>query len=209
MEGNYSNFRAGMKRRSLAEEVVDTLTEQVRTGVLKPGDKLPTESALMQTHSVSRTVVREAISRLQAAGLAESRHGIGTFVLDAVAARGLQVGVSADAPDELAMLELRLAFEVESAGLAALRRSTEQLRAMRLALETSSVEFYRSVVDATGNRYLIEIASQLTYGPEASSVKPTYEREEVYNAIARQDASAAKAAMCLHLINQRERLRVV
>ena len=206
MEGNYSSLRAGMKRRSLAEEVVDTLTEQVRTGLLKPGDKLPTESALMQTHSVSRTVVREALSRLQAAGLAESRHGIGTFVLDAGAVRGLQVSASIDAQDELAMIELRLAFEVESAGLAALRRSIKQLQAIRLALETSNVEFYQRVIEATGNRYLIEIASQLTYGPELSSVKPTYEREEVYNAIARQDAPAAKAAMCLHLINQRERL---
>ena len=209
MEGNYSSGRAGMKRRSLAEEVVDTLTEQVRTGLLKPGDKLPTESALMQTYSVSRTVVREAISRLQAAGLAESRHGIGTFVLDAGAARGLQVSARADAQDELAMIELRLAIEVESAGLAAVRRSTEQLRAIRLALETSHVEFYQRVVEATGNRYLIEIASQLTCGPESSSVKPTHEREEVYNAIARQDEQAAKAAMCLHLINHRERVRGV
>ena len=45
------------------------------------GDKLPTEAAIMAEFDVSRTVVREAISKLQASGLVETRHGIGTFVL--------------------------------------------------------------------------------------------------------------------------------
>src|SRR5438477_6565651 len=70
------------KPRRLAKELVDALSEQIRSRLLRPGDKLPTESEIMQEHGVSRTVVREAISGLQSAGLVDTRHGIGTFVLD-------------------------------------------------------------------------------------------------------------------------------
>ena len=63
------------KRRNLAEELVLVLNERIRQGQLKRGDKLPTESEIMEQQGVSRTVVREAISRLQAAGQVETRHG--------------------------------------------------------------------------------------------------------------------------------------
>src|SRR5919205_3232629 len=67
--------------RSLAHDVVDALGGRIRDGSLGPGEKLPTEAAIMEEFGVSRTVVREAISRLQAAGLVETRHGVGTFVV--------------------------------------------------------------------------------------------------------------------------------
>ena len=82
MENQSAQPRARRKHRSLAQELVAELSQQIRDGVIKRGDKLPTESAIMQAQGVSRTVVREAISRLQASGLVETRHGIGTFVLD-------------------------------------------------------------------------------------------------------------------------------
>ncbi len=91
MENQSAALRAPRKRRSLAQELVTVLTEQIRDGQLKRGDKLPTESAIMDTHGVSRTVVREAISRLQAAGQVETRHGIGTFVLDTPSPSGFRI----------------------------------------------------------------------------------------------------------------------
>lgn len=60
--------------RSLALELVTVLTERIRSGQFKRGDKLPTESQIMAEEGASRTVVREAISRLQAAGQVETRH---------------------------------------------------------------------------------------------------------------------------------------
>ena len=51
------------------------------TAACRAGAKLPTEAAFMAEFGVSRTVVREAISKLQAAGLVETRHGVGTFVV--------------------------------------------------------------------------------------------------------------------------------
>ena len=125
MENPIDAPRLPRKRRSLAQELVTVLSEQIRDGHLKRGDKLPTESAIMDAHGVSRTVVREAISRLQAAGQVETRHGIGTFVLDTPSPSGFRIDPATVVTlrDVLAILELRISLEVESAGLAAQRRS--------------------------------------------------------------------------------------
>ena len=91
MENQSAPPRARRKHRSLAQELVTELSERIRSGQLKRGDKLPTESAIMEEQGVSRTVVREAISRLQASGLVETRHGIGTFVLDMPSPSGFRI----------------------------------------------------------------------------------------------------------------------
>src|SRR5207253_4225462 len=66
----------GKKRGSLSQGLEVLLSEHILEGRLRGGEQLPTESALMLEHGVSRTVVREAMSRLQAAGMVETRHGI-------------------------------------------------------------------------------------------------------------------------------------
>ena len=53
--------------RTLAQGLVEQLSAQIRDGRLAPHTKLPTEGQVMQAYGVSRTVVREALSRLQAA----------------------------------------------------------------------------------------------------------------------------------------------
>ena len=78
-----SNSSAGPTVRApkLAHKLVADIAERIRRGQLLPGAKLPAEFEITREFRVSRAVVREAISRLQAAGLVEARHGIGTFVL--------------------------------------------------------------------------------------------------------------------------------
>ena len=76
------NATAQIKPRRLAESLVERFAQRMREGTLKRGDKLPTETQIMAAESVSRSVVRDALSRLQAAGLVETQHGVGTFVLD-------------------------------------------------------------------------------------------------------------------------------
>ena len=223
------------KRRSLAHGVVDDIDGRIRQALLKPGDKLPTESAIMEHYGVSRTVVREAISHLQAAGLVETRHGIGTFVLEPPQA-GLGIESVATVKDVLAILELRISMETEAAWLAASRRSGAQLAELDEALSDmlrasaagqatveADVRFHRLVAEATGNRYFVEMLGQLGTAliPRARLDTPGLERErpadylervngehqDIYDAIARQDADAARAAMRTHLSNSRERLR--
>ena len=84
--------RAGRSAgRSLAKVLFDEFESKIRQGLLREGDKLPTESELVQGYDVSRTVVREALSKLQAAGLA------GSYDLQRIEARiaGLEQSVSA------------------------------------------------------------------------------------------------------------------
>ncbi len=73
-------------RRSLTAQLVDALRMQIESRELRAGSRIATEAEMVQRFGVSRTVVREALSRLQAAGLVETRHGIGTFVCEASAA---------------------------------------------------------------------------------------------------------------------------
>jgi len=225
------------KHRNLAQGVVEDISDRIRQSLLKPGDKLPTESAIMEQYGVSRTVVREAISHLQAAGLVQTRHGIGTFVLERPQGN---LGIDADSivtvRDVLAILELRISMETEAAWLAASRRTDEQAQAlgealgeMQRAMEQgrasveADVRFHALVAQSTGNRYFVEMLGQLgnTLIPRARLNMPglqlerpadylervNREHEDIYHAILRQDPEAARAAMRTHLSNSRERLR--
>ncbi|MET0541680.1 MAG: FadR/GntR family transcriptional regulator [Variovorax sp.] len=230
--------RPRQRARGLAHGLVDDLGDKIRSQALRPGDKLPTESEIMLAYGVSRTVVREALSRLKAGGLVETRHGIGTFVLQPRAGGVFQLepGELAASVDVLAVLELRISLETESAGLAAGRRTQDQLMAMRQALDdfehnvtvagdtvAPDFRFHLQIAQATGNPYFADIMSHLgtTIIPRTrisairnldrgtaylSSVNR--EHEEIYAAIARRDPESARAAMRIHLTNSRERLRI-
>ncbi|MFI1723344.1 winged helix-turn-helix domain-containing protein [Streptomyces sp. NPDC020489] len=60
-------------------QIADEFKGKIRDGDLAPGDKLPSESELMTRHGVSRTVARQAISRLREDGYAISHQGKGSF----------------------------------------------------------------------------------------------------------------------------------
>jgi DNA-binding FadR family transcriptional regulator len=121
---------------SLVQEVMNDMSSRIQRGLYGPGEKLPTEPEIMAEQGVSRTVVREAMSRLQAAGFVETRHGIGSFVLPAphAAASIIEPPAALTIRDVVDMLELRIGVETEAAGLAALRRTEEHLALMRQSL---------------------------------------------------------------------------
>ena len=164
--------------RGLAHDLVAELTQSIQSGVLKPGAKLPTESEIVRERGVSRTVVREAISRLQAAGLVETRHGIGSFVLApapaASATLRIDPGTLTTVRDIIAILELRISLETEAASLAALRRNETHLAEMRLALDEfqaavgnesscvgADIRFHLAIADATGNPHFSDFMKHL------------------------------------------------
>ncbi len=72
--------RRPLARRTMAEELADTLTEEIVSGERKPGDALPTEPELCTEFEVSRSVVRDAMRMLAARGLVSVQHGRGAFV---------------------------------------------------------------------------------------------------------------------------------
>src|SRR5687768_11022110 len=64
----------------LSDRLAALLLKSVESGALKPNDRLPTEQALSALHGVSRSVVREAVSRLKSMGVLVSRQGSGVYV---------------------------------------------------------------------------------------------------------------------------------
>lgn len=165
---------SGLPRRSrnLALELVEALGDRIREGQLAQGEKLPTEAAIMAEYGVSRTVVREALSKLQAAGQVRTRHGIGTFVVTPGDAAPFRITPDqlATLQDVIAMLELRIGLETEAAALAAQRRTERNLRAMRATLSEFSAKV-EAGLEAIGAdvRFHLEIARS-TQNPHYSDL---------------------------------------
>ena len=224
---------------NLTQQVVEHLSNLISSGAIEPGEKLPAESEIVREQGVSRTVVREAISKLQAAGIVATRHGIGTFVLEnnGKSDFGIEAGSVTTIRDVLAMLELRIGIETEAAALAAIRHQEEHLQAMRRALHSfqdhlgsgkatvnPDFEFHLAIARAAGNDYFSKILHHLGPSVIPRSLFPINERqphereylvrisnehEDIYDAVARRDPEAARAAIRNHLGNSRERMRRV
>ncbi|HWK43376.1 MAG TPA: FadR/GntR family transcriptional regulator [Stellaceae bacterium] len=219
-------------------QVSDWFAREIRAGRLASGEKLPTEHELIAQFSVSRTVIREAMASLRSEGLVVSRQGSGVFVADHRANRTFRI-----VSDEVRsltevqnVLQLRLAVEVEAAGIAAERRSDADLEHMRRSLEIidasiaagdSAVEpdfaFHRAISSATGNPYFGRFMHFL--GPviiPRQSIRPNLETPEqrrfyleqvqaehrrIYQAIERRNVEAARFTLREHLEAAQERYR--
>lgn len=163
--------------RNLTADLAADLRARIVDGVIQPGDKLPSENTLISEFGVSRTVVRSALTRLQAEGLVETERGRGSFALTPppdgpTSARGTRAVVTME--DRLHLLEFRMGVESEAAALAARNRTDRQLRAVLKALEefTSSVghpahamksdyDFHRAVAAASGNPFYSDCLASL------------------------------------------------
>ena len=107
--------------RKLSRRLFEQLADEIKSGRLAPGARLPTEHALTRAARVSRTVVREAVAALRAEGLVITRQGVGAFVSAEPTRAPFRIEPERmqSLGDVLAVMELRLGVEIESAGLAA------------------------------------------------------------------------------------------
>ncbi|GAA2779717.1 FadR/GntR family transcriptional regulator [Saccharopolyspora taberi] len=153
-------------RRSSVEEVIEQLNEQLVSGAWEPGARIPTEQELSAQLEVSRAVVREAVRALAHLGVLESRQGAGTFVVSAAdptpMLRELRLAEVHD------VFEVQLAYDVQAARLAAVRRDEDDLRGLRDLLRrrdeavapedfaTADADFHLAVVRAARNPLLLE-----------------------------------------------------
>ncbi|WP_039934305.1 FadR/GntR family transcriptional regulator [Streptomyces viridochromogenes] len=217
----------------LADQVAATLSEEIESGRLAEGDRLPTEVELVRQLGVSRTVVREALSRLRNAGLIEPRQGIGVFVLPR-RARPLDLEAADTRAKVVQIAELRRAIEGEAAHLAATRATAGDLARMREALDAidsavaaggdgvdEDLAFHRSIAESTGNtvmvstlRYLGEVLRsgiRVTRANEArrndfiEAVRE--EHHAILAAIEARDAEAARRAARRHMNHAAARLQ--
>ncbi|MFJ5957439.1 FadR/GntR family transcriptional regulator [Paenarthrobacter sp. NPDC092416] len=163
--------------RNLTTDLAADLRNRIVDGVIQPGEKLPSENTLISEYGVSRTVVRSALTRLQAEGLVETERGRGSFALTPPAdgptqAPGTRPVVSVE--DRLQMLDFRIGVETEAAALAALHHTDRQLKAAHGALEQftassghpahamkADFEFHRAVAAASGNPFYTDCITAL------------------------------------------------
>lgn len=220
---------------TLAQSVVASLKSRILDGSLAPGVRLPSESELVEEYAVSRTVVREAVTRLRADGLVETFQGRGSFVLALPEATSFTVEASAirSQSDVVAMIDFRLGVESEAAYLAARDHTPAAGDAVRDALSAfdaagpeGAVEadfaFHRAVAAATGNRFYVDLLDSLgpmvimlprTRLPEEFSLtdathvdRVRREHASVGAAVLAGDPETARAAMRVHLGNTRRRV---
>lgn len=225
-------------RPKLSARVVAALRAQLVAGEIPAGARLPTEVTLTGRFGVSRTVIREALAVLAADGLVEARQGAGVFAVrhPSAAFGALAAELGSRVSDALNVLEVRLAIEVESAALAALRRNPSQEaaiqeaffefeRAFRRSEPTGPADFafHRAIAAATGNPFYVEILDALgqraipcdVTSPWSTELTQSHdyqlqlqrEHRAILEAISARDADGARAAMRGHLGGSQERYR--
>lgn len=164
--------------RNLHSQVLWQLGVAIVAGDYPEGTILPSDTELLQRFEVSRTVLREALKTLAAKGMIEARARIGTRVLprrrwnlfDAdVLAWHFETGPDVEFLRSLS--EIRIGVELESAALAAARRTEEQADALidcanRLGEATTpeqfartDLEFHRTVAEASANPFMASISA--------------------------------------------------
>lgn len=143
-----------LSKTKLYEEIVRQLMDKIKSGQLKPGDKLPTERELTLQCNVSRAAIREALSALEMMGITESKAGSGTYIkamtldnlLDSFA--GLITK-----NDRLIMdtLQVRFILETEIARLAARKATPQDIAALEKTLSNMEQEIAHGQIGLVGD----------------------------------------------------------
>jgi DNA-binding FadR family transcriptional regulator len=197
--------------------VFNAIREDIEAGRLSVGSKLSSEATLSQQYGVSRSVIREALRSCTALGLTVTKTGKGTFVVANKVANDLTLG-QYSARD---LTEARPHIEVPAAGLAAERRSDEELGTLRHIVAAMSTEadpeswvaldssFHAAITRASGNKVfasvVADIRGALAHQSETLNMvadrqhASDLEHQEILAAIEAGSAEAASAAMAHHL----------
>jgi GntR family transcriptional repressor for pyruvate dehydrogenase complex len=164
----------------VSEDTVQQIVALIRSHAYAPGTRLPGERQLAQQFQVSRTSVREAIRKLETAGLLETRPGLGTYIKDPsreVLNAALMPYLLLDRTKLSMLFELREIIEVEAAGRAAERATPDQVadmhrwaEAMEASVARNDIDgmvradlgFHRQIIVATGNDVLVSLLDSIS-----------------------------------------------
>lgn len=207
---------AGGPRTSAVGHVLSDLREAITSQTIPIGSRLPSEAALAERYGVSRTVIREVLRACESSGLTVTRPGRGTFV---VAHRPQDLVF--DDYSALELLEARPTVEISAAGLAALRRTEDQLAELDRLIAAMAgstdpgawteldAQFHLAIAQASGNRVfaavLGSIGTALRKQSAMLNIRPTRreashaEHVAIAAAITRQSDTEARDAMQFHL----------
>jgi GntR family transcriptional repressor for pyruvate dehydrogenase complex len=207
-------------------ELTRHLLQYFLSGQVAPGQKIASERDLAAALGVGRSGVREAIKSLSLLGLLEVRQGDGTYMtrsssnlLPEVIEWGLLLGEQRI----MDLVEVREHLEIFIAGLAAERRTPEDVAALWAAVETmgsaesdvdryseGDVRFHRVLAHATSNEVLISLShsfrallqvwsAQCVRDATKSTAELAAEHAPIVRAVQRKNADAARSAMAKHM----------
>ena len=224
-----ASFKPTATGARLSDQVADAMAAEIREGRLVAGDKLPTEAALALRFAVSRTVVREALSRLKSLGLVESQQGSGVYVKEVLfSPLNFEATSAVSRQAVIQMVEVRRALEAEVAALAAQRRTQDDIGRIRSALTRldqavqaggdgvdEDVQYHRAIAEAARNPFLISTleylgqflrgATRVTRANESRRAdfarQVLDEHALIVSAIEAGDAEAARRAAGAHMDN--------
>lgn len=217
---------------TLRGRTAERLAELIVRGEWASGEYLPTEDELTRRLGVSRTAYREAMCMLEAQGLVEVRHGVGTRVADRsreAVAGSLSLLLRRRRNATADLLEARHILETEAAALASQRATPEDLQALDDALDamrrptaspdeyvSGDLKFHLALALASGNAVLAALAESLraalhesiaaTFDVDGRTERRLHDHERILETIRAGDPVLARAAVAAHLSATHEML---
>ena len=217
-----------IKPKRISDQVFEQLRELIFRGEIKPGEQIMPERELSEALKVSRTSVRDAISKLVVMGLLEQRQGQGTFARSPDSLKNNPLAVAMETQDASLedLLEVRMGMECNAASLAATRAiendihfleksiqdMTAEVASGRLGTE-ADVSFHMAIAYASKNPLQIYIMKELfdvLFKGIKENLAALYEdpknidsiiqqHTEIYKAIESRDPEAARRCMERHI----------
>jgi GntR family transcriptional repressor for pyruvate dehydrogenase complex len=213
------------ENKNIQNEIILNIKELISFKNLEPGDKLPSERKLSEKFGFSRSNIRETIQKLEFYGILISKPQSGTFIADigVVAMDGMLRDIlSLEDPDFKSLVETRILLELKTVQLAAIRRTEDDLKQMKNALDAYAEKvnngedavqedllFHLAIARASGNStmntFMLIITPEIITNFEKYHVCDTgqsfigiEEHTEIYQAILDQKPELAKVKMKVH-----------
>lgn len=213
------------EKHELQKKVIIEIRNLINNKNLEPGDKLPSERMLSDRIEVTRSTIREAIQKLEYYGLLKSIPQSGTFVanIGVIAMNGMIDDIlRLEDPDFKSLVETRILLELKTSRLAAMRRSDEDLKAIKEALDAYALKvkngenavqedllFHLAIAKACGNStmntFMLVITPEIITNFEKYHVcdkelahHAVEEHRLIYEAIKEQNPQLAKKRMKVH-----------
>jgi DNA-binding FadR family transcriptional regulator len=216
------------RREPAYERLARELRDQIISGELAPGDQLPAEAEMQRRYGVSRSTIREALRVLSSQNLLMTTRGVtgGSFVVrpeprmiadHLQTSLGLLTSATGSVND---LLEVRSLMEVPAAGLAARRRTKDELEAVRATLfDPHDVDvdhmfqanrnFHGKLLSAAGNpvleivtRPIFAVLQERLQREEAGTrfwTRVDRDHREIFGYVESRDEQGAREAQAAHL----------
>jgi GntR family transcriptional repressor for pyruvate dehydrogenase complex len=208
-----------VNRNSLSDAIVEQIIDLISRGVLKPGERLPSEKELCLRFGVGRTTIREGLRSMAVMGILDGRVGEGTFVsADSrkYLEKALQRGLLIDRKSVNDLVETRLMLESQTAYAAAARATDENLQEIEEALEgmrrsldrpeeylEHDLRFHLAIARATQNQILYNLLS-MTRGYLQTWISESLSKPSARKMRARTESSVREHQKILQALRKRK-----